>query len=139
MPKVKIKANDNLPPMPDSPEDILEGTPEREDSGQLTGSEERTEQTVTDEFAGDLYKIPFQVWHIFNPNVPDEPDPKIIKGVSGPFARVLDKYGLGKLAKDEILVGFYLTQTVYVYVQAAKRAKELEPEKAKIDEPSSVS
>ena len=117
----------------------MEGTPEREDSGPSIGSEDKTEQTVTEEFAGDLYKIPFQVWHVFNSNVPEEPDPRIIKGVSGPFARVLDKYGLGKLAKDELLVGFYIIQTMYCYIQAAKKAKELEPEKAKIDEPSSVS
>jgi len=87
---------------------------------------------VSEAFAGDLYKIPFQVWHIFNPNVPDEPDPRIVNAVAPPFARVLEKYGLGKIAKDEILVAFYLTQTVYVYVKTAKDAKKIEtPEKGK--------
>ena len=131
----KVKIQDGIPSMPDQKEDILDGPQtQEEDSGLLTGSEERTEDTISEEFAGDLYKIPFQVWNIFNPAVPPEPDPRIIKGVAPPFARVLEKYGLGKIAKDEVLVAFYLTQTVYVYVMAAKEAKKFNPEKAKIDE-----
>ena len=128
MTKVKVTdcptdKNDRIPPMPGSPQDLENGGV-GDSASQLTGTE-RTDH-VAEEFAGDLYRIPFQVWHAFDPHVPEEPDPRIVEGVSGPFARVLEKYGLGAIAKDEILVAFYLTQTVFVYVKAGREARQRE-------------
>lgn len=123
--------NDRIPPMPGSPQAQAEGPSENGDSSSPSTITERTD-AVSEEFAGDLYKIPFQIWHAFNPGVPPEPDPRVVSGVSAPFARVLEKYGLGKIAKDEILVAFYLTQTVFVYVKAGKEAKRsaiIDPER----------
>lgn len=126
MSKVKVSGNfeeAGVPPMPTTEKEVLEGSPSPSTSGE--GEPQAAPGAVSEAFAGDLYKIPFQAWHIFNPSVPDEPDPRIVASVAPPFARVLEKYGLGKIAKDEILVAFYLTQTVYVYVKASKDAKRV--------------
>jgi hypothetical protein len=36
----------------------------------------------------------------------------------------MEKYGLGKVAKDEILLGFYLTAVIYGRVKAVAAAKK---------------
>ncbi len=112
-----------IPPIPGSPE--AEGG----DSSSPSTFTEKTEAPlrtdhVSEEFAGDIYKIPFQVWHGFDPDTPEEPDPRQVQAVAAPLARVMEKYGLGKIAKDEILVGFYISQTVFVYIKASREAKK---------------
>jgi hypothetical protein len=104
--------------MPDSPDELqedLNGQPEELSSG-LTTIE------VTEELAGDLINIPFEVWGTFNPVVlPLSPDEQ--RRLAGPFARILEKYGMGKLARDEVIFGFYLTASLYGRYKAVRASK----------------
>jgi hypothetical protein len=77
---------------------------------------------VTEELAGDLINIPFELWSSFNPVVlPLSPVERNL--LAGPFSRILEKYGMGKLAKDEIVFGFYLTAFAYGRYKAVRAAK----------------
>ena len=114
-----------LPDMPDSPEELQEG---------LSGSEEElrgpgtTEISV--EIAGELISIPFEIWGSFNPVVlPLSPHEQALIG--GPFSRLLEKWGMGKLSRDEIVFGFWLLMFGYgryKAVRAAKPKKEKKPD-----------
>jgi len=68
---------------------------------------------------------------VINPAVPDGIDDRVKVSVSRPFARILEKYGLGKIAKDEILVAFYLTQAISTNIIIIRREKKREQEEGK--------
>ena len=77
---------------------------------------------VTEELAGDLIGIPFEIWSGFNPAVlPLSPTEQRL--LAGPFSRILEKYGMGKLAKDEIVFAFYLTAFGYSRFRAVRAAR----------------
>ena len=83
---------------------------------------------VSRELAGDLLNLPFQAWSLVNPVVlPLSPAEQ--ERLAGPFSRILEKYGMGKIAKDEIVFGFYLTAVVYGRIKAIKDSK---PKKEKV-------
>jgi hypothetical protein len=111
--------------MPDSPDELQEGLLEKSEESQSSGL--TTE--VSEELAGDLINIPFEIWGSFNPVVlPLSPAEQA--HLAGPFSRILEKYGMGKLAKDEIVFGFYLTAFAYgryKAIRAAKPKKEIKP------------
>jgi hypothetical protein len=119
--------------MPDSKADVLRGTGNGLNSPSIGGATEIPEQSeaVTEEFAGDLFELPFKAWHVINPAVPDGIDDRVKVSVSRPFARILEKYGLGKIAKDEILVAFYLTQAISTNIIIIRREKKREQEEGK--------
>ena len=123
---VKVTDDDSrIPPMPDSKEDILEGGPGR--SSRSIGSESGDAQVpaVSEALAGDLIALPFDGWHLIQPCV-DPLSEEEKSRLAGPFARILEKYGLGKLAKDEILLGFYLTAVIYGRIKAVREEKKRE-------------
>lgn len=115
--------DERIPPMPDSKEDILQGN--SQDFSPLTGSGDDTPQTpaVSEALAGDLIGLPFDGWHLIQPCVDPLSDEEKSR-LAGPFARILEKYGLGKIAKDEILLGFYLTAVIYGRVKAVREEKK---------------
>lgn len=121
-PKIKRKG---LPDMPDSPDELQEDL-----NGQPEGLGSGLTIEVTEELAGDLINIPFEVWGTFNPVVlPLSSDEQ--RRLAGPFARILEKYGMGKLARDEVVFGFYLTASLYgryKAVRASKPKKEVKPD-----------
>ena len=111
------RTNDGIPGMPDSPDELLEDSSKPSIVSPGSGSTE-----VTRELAGDLLNLPFQAWSLFNPVVlPLSPHEQEL--LAGPFSRILEKYGMGKIAKDEIVFGFYLTAFVYGRVKAIKDSK----------------
>jgi hypothetical protein len=103
--------------------------PEGEDlssrSTSLTPGPESPEPAVSEALAGDLIALPFEGANMIWPeSLPLSETEK--QRLAGPTARILEKYGLGKIAKDEILLGFYLTACVYGRVKAVHDAKKRE-------------
>ena len=131
MKKVKLETEENLPPMPTG--DKAEG-PESYSPSTISGGEPEQPQAVSEALAGDLIALPFDGAHLIWPEA--EPLSEVEKErLAGPFARILEKYGMGKIAKDEILLGFYLTACVYGRIKAVREAKKkekLEPKKEEI-------
>lgn len=114
----KVTITQDIPPMPGS-EEPIQGAQSGPSSPSI-GSEPSPD-AVSEELAGDLIALPFDAWHLFN----DAADPlsETEKArLAGPFARILEKYGLGKVAKDEIVFGFYLTAISYGRFKACKEA-----------------
>ena len=86
---------------------------------------------ISVEIAGELISIPFEIWAYFNPVVlPLSSREQALAGP--PFSRILDKLGImGKLSKDEILLGFWLFMFGYgrfKAIKAAKPKKEKKPD-----------
>jgi len=115
--------NERIPPMPDSKEDILQGSSRDSSPSIGSGSDEPSAPAVSEALAGDLIGLPFDGWHLIQPCV-DPLSEEEKSRLAGPFARILEKYGLGKVAKDEILLGFYLTAVIYGRVKAVREEKK---------------
>lgn len=109
---------DGIPGMPDSPDELLENSGNLRSDSPGSGSTE-----ITEELAGDLLNLPFQVWGSINPVVLPL-SPLRMKLMAAPFSRILEKYGLGKIAKDEIILGFFLSVEVYARVKAVHDSKK---------------
>jgi hypothetical protein len=123
MPKIRImpeeEQSQGLPQMPG-------GEAESQASGVSSPSiGSGSEPAVSEALAGDLIALPFDGWHLIQPCV--DPLTKEEKSrLAGPFARIMEKYGMGKIAKDEILLGFYLTAVVYGRIKAIREEKKRE-------------
>jgi hypothetical protein len=121
MPKIKIMPEDEqqtgLPPMPGGEADGAQPGA----SSQSIGSE----TAVSEALAGDLIALPFDGAHLIWPDCQPLSEAEKER-LAGPFARIMEKYGLGKIAKDEILLGFYLTACIYGRVKAVHEAKKRE-------------
>jgi hypothetical protein len=77
---------------------------------------------VTEELAGDLISIPFEIWNGLNPvALPLSSRERDI--LAGPFSRILEKYGMGKISKDEVVFGFFLFAFGYGRYKAVRAAK----------------
>jgi hypothetical protein len=113
------ETNQGLPPMPG-------GEAESQSSGASSPSiGSGSEPAVSEALAGDLIALPFDGWHLIQPCV-DPLTEEEKSRLAGPFARILEKYGMGKIAKDEILLGFYLTAVVYGRIKAIREEKKRE-------------
>ena len=77
---------------------------------------------VSPEVAGDILNLPFAVGHIFNPAI-EELNDKEVALMSEPFSRLLTKWGLAKISRDEIIVGFWLSVAALKRFRAVVRAK----------------
>jgi hypothetical protein len=105
----------------------MPGAEEKGQSGPSSPSigSESPEPAVSEALAGDLIALPFDGAHlIWSDSQPLSEAEK--ERLAGPFARIMEKYGLGKIAKDEILLGFYLTACIYGRVKAVHDAKKKE-------------
>lgn len=123
MPKIRI--TQDVPPMPGPEGEMIDNAPDQNGpSSPLTGSEKTDLPAVSEELAGDLIALPFDAWHLFNDAVDPLSETEKAR-LAGPFARILEKYGLGKVAKDEIIFGFYLTAITYGRIKAAKEASAM--------------
>jgi hypothetical protein len=122
--QVKVTDQDErIPPMPDRKEDITEGS--ASSSPLTSGRSDEPTPAVSEALAGDLIALPFDGWHLIQPCV-DPLSEEEKSRLAGPFARILEKYGMGKIAKDEILLGFYLTAVVYGRIKAIREEKKKE-------------
>ena len=126
MTKVKLvdplEQEQQIPPMPGA-EPI--GQPGADGQSSPSTGSEGTLEAVSEDLAGDLIALPFAAWNLFQPEA--QPLTEFEKArLAGPFARILEKYGLGKIAKDEIVFGFYLTAIVYGRVKAVRDSHKVE-------------
>ena len=113
------ETDQQIPPMPGS--ESQSGP-----SSRSIGSEETSPDVVSAELAADLIDLPYQAWATFNPDVPKEAivlSEQTKAFIGGPVARMLEKYGLGKIAKDEIVVIATLSLHTFSAVQAIRKAK----------------
>lgn len=126
MPKVKVtELTDDLPEMPgdDSEQNGVGGSPSPSTS---SGSEPGVE-VVDEGLAGDLIALPFEAWAVFETRVPKEAivlSQKQKDFLAGPVSRVLTKYGLGKIAKDEVVIVAVLSMHTFGIVNALSKAKK---------------
>lgn len=81
-----------------------------------------------EEFCKDIANIPFEIWHIVNPEV--EPlSAKEKKLIGKPLSRVVVKYDLQKYAKDELVLFAFLSFSVLGRLKKSKRSPEKEAPK----------
>ncbi len=78
-----------------------------------------------EEFSKDIVNIPFEIWHIINPNI--EPlSTKEKKLIGKPLSRVIIKHELQKYAKDEFVLVAFLS---FAILGRLKKDKGDSPEK----------
>lgn len=93
--------------------------------GELRDVEDQVEK-VSEELAGELLNLPFAVADMLigtGPLTEQE-----IKRMAGPFSRVLEKLGLEKLSRDEVVFGFWLSVSVLSRVKIYQEKKRVENE-----------
>lgn len=104
---------------PDFPEPIPE-EPEKK--------EEKSEIVVDPEVAGDLIRIPFELVNVFIPAWEPLTDSEVER-IKSPFARCLQKWGLGKISRDEVVLGFYLAIAISSRIRKISSLKVKKNEK----------
>lgn len=118
MPKVKLQDQemDGIGPLPDRPEDLMEGPGSR--AGSSSQSTTTDNPPVSQAFAGDLIKLPFEVAHVLVPAIEPLGQDEVAK-LAKPFANILTKHNLGgKIGSDELQFGFYLTVIIAARIQS---------------------
>lgn len=123
MPKARIldASEEALPPMPGSGEAA-------DSSGQSTFLPESSPEApagVDPGLAGELVNLPYEAWAIFEKRVPREQivlSENLKTFLGGPVSRVLTKYGLGKIAKDEIVIVVALSAHTFTVISALRKA-----------------
>jgi hypothetical protein len=108
-----------IPPMP--------GREAEGSSSPLTSSASpESPGVVSEQLAADLIGLPFQLWATFETRV----DPEVIElsektksFLGGPVARILERHGLGHIAKDEIVVFSALGIHTFVVFREIRKAK----------------
>ena len=125
MPKAKIvDSQDGLPEMPGEAGEQIGG--EASSSPSTSSVSEPGTEVVDEGLAGDLIALPFQAWAVFETRVPKEVielSDKQKEFLAGPVSRVLTKYGLGKIAKDEVVIVAVLSMHTFGIVTALRKAK----------------
>jgi len=125
--KAKIledESEDRIPPMPGSGSEAASVSPS-------IGSDElpapgADAEVVSPELAADLIDIPYQAWAVFEPE--DVHEMIVLSErqkafLGGPASRVLTKYGLGRIAKDEIILISGLSLHTIGAIMAVRRYK----------------
>ena len=119
---------DGIPEMPG-----MDNTEEASSSPSISSPPES--DVVSPELAGDLIDLPYQGWAIFETRVPKEQivlSDRMKAFLGGPASRCLTKWGVGKFAKDEIVLIVSLslhTASVIRAIGEAKRAQSYAPPK----------
>ena len=121
MPEPDLDEQEALPRMPGSEETGEPSGPSSPSTG--LGSDVAA---VDEGLAGDLIGLPFEAWAVFQKDVPKEVivlSEQQKQFLGGPVSRVLTKYGLGKIAKDEVVIVAVLSMHVFHVTAEIKKAK----------------
>ena len=126
MAKVKMMPEQDL-----DPQEPLPGMPGSDEAGEPGPSSQSTglgsDVAAVDEgLAGDLIGLPFEAWAVFQKDVPKEVivlSDQQKQFLGGPVSRVLTKYGLGKIAKDEVVIVAVLSMHVFQVTAAIRKVK----------------
>ena len=125
--KIKVTngetTDDGIPPMPGA----RDSDPGSDSQSTFSGTTSSEPAAVDEALAADLIGLPYEIWAAFEPEEIQEyiklrEQEKAILG--GPVARILTKYGLGSIAKDEILVVSVLSLHTFGAVKAIRKAKK---------------
>lgn len=106
----------------DNPDQVPDEIPEVEEILERETKEAEQEVAAIDEdLAAELLNLPFEVADMFwsTGALSDQE----LKRLAGPFSRVLVKYGLEKLSRDEVVFGFWLSVSVLSRVKIYQRKK----------------
>lgn len=129
MSKVKISPEPDLesqvPPMPGSGGEFSDPS-----GSQSTFSAPTSDapEGVSPELAAELIGLPYEMWAQFEPEDIREAivlSQKMKDFLGGPAARVLTKYGMGKIAKDEVVLLVALSGHTFMALRAVRQKKEL--------------
>lgn len=101
---------------------------EKKDSGPGPEISEETEKEIEVKFeivevCGDLLEAGFGIWHAANPNVPPL-DPKRKELIKKPLAKVAQKYGFDRLAKQEVILLVLLGREVFERLKIKQQVGE---------------
>ena len=127
MAKVKVMPDEQM-----DPQEPLPGMPGSDEAGEAgpsspsTGSGISDVAAVDEGLAGDLIGLPFEAWAVFQKDVPKEVivlSDQQKQFLGGPVSRVLTKYGLGKIAKDEVVIVAVLSMHVFHVTSEIKKIK----------------
>jgi hypothetical protein len=129
MPKVKVTSEmpeDGLPPMAGSEGGSTSVSPS-------IGSENLPSPegvaVVDPALAAEIIDLPYQAWAIFEKRVPKDQivlSNNMKEFLGGPVSRVMTKYGLGKIAKDEIVIIVTLSAHTFAVVSAIRKAQPVD-------------
>ena len=126
--KIKIKG---AVPTEDQEQNPLPGMPGAEESGGPSspsiGSESEPGLEVVDPgLAAELVNLPYEAWAIFEKRIPRDQivlSDNLKQFLGGPVSRVMTKYGLGKIAKDEIVIIITLSAHTFTVISALRKAQ----------------
>jgi hypothetical protein len=124
MPKVKVSEmpEEGLPGMPGS--EGGSGSPSLSTSSEIPSPEQGV-AVVDEKLAAELVNLPYEGWAIFEKRIPREQivlSENMKQFLGGPVSRVLTKYGLGKIAKDEVVIIVTLSAHTFAVVSALRKA-----------------
>jgi hypothetical protein len=120
--KMSLNQDDGIPGMPGMENEEASSSPS-------TTSPAPESDVVSPELAGDLIDLPYQGWAVFEKRIPKEDivlSNNMKAFLGGPVSRCMTKYGIGKIAKDEIIIVVTLslhTASVIRAIGAAKKAQ----------------
>ena len=100
---------------------------EGESSSPSTSSPAVEADVVSPELAGDLIDLPYQGWAVFEKRIPKEDivlSNNMKAFLGGPVSRCMTKYGIGKIAKDEIVIIVTLSLHTASVIRAIGTAKK---------------
>lgn len=105
-----------LPPFPMSEDELTAGKTSTAGDGPGT---EKSDEGVAIELCADVIKLPFELWHVAVPPVEPLADSYAMQ-LAKPFSRIVDKHGLGKYLKDEVILLIGLGTAVIPRIQQTK-------------------
>lgn len=110
--------------MPENPED----SSSRLTSSGSDGIPQGQDISVVDErLAAEIIGLPYEGWAIIEKRIPKEAivlTDQMKQFLGGPVSRVMTKYGMGKIAKDEIVIIVTLAAHTFSVVRAITIAKK---------------
>ena len=124
----KVRIEQDVPPIPGT-EEIDEQPSGSSFQSTPSGATNPGTDIVGEELAGELIGLPFEAWAAFENRVPKEElilseDTKAF--LAGPVSRIMTKYGLGKIAKDEVIVITTLSVCIFSRTRKVSAAKAIE-------------
>jgi len=119
------KKNVEKKPLKNKKEDLPQFPPKNTKTGEFSESpggsnEVETDDVVLEEICSDLIAVPFEIWHLLKPVVP-ELTSKERTLIGKPLARVAQKYDVQKYMKDEILLVGFLGFSIIRRVKIGKK------------------
>ena len=118
--------DDGVPGMPGM--DPEEGQDSSSQSISSSGESLGTD-VISEDVAADILGLPFEAWAVFEHRIPKEDivlSQRMKEFLGGPASRCFMKWGVGRLAKDEIILITALSLHSVSVIRAVSEAKQKE-------------